>query len=204
MTGVAGFSGEERAGVEPLETTVERRGRVLRMRRSFVVVGGVMARGGLVGAEGGRMWITVLLEWAEECHSSMVGGGGAMAVSRRFLLRELAADGGLGWRIFGVRSLVYDVSLDRGGISGVWPLSILACSCFALTCRCKLSSIRLLEPLPLVPLPLRRRFDARSFPLMMLALGGGCSIQRLSSGLGEGMLTTGGWRSFTGGARATK
>jgi hypothetical protein len=196
--GMRGSGEEERVGAEPLEMRVERRWRLLRMRMSLEV-GGVAARGGVVGAEGGGMWMTVSLEWAEECHNSIVGGGGVMAVSRLFFLRELAADEGRGCGVFGARSFVHDVSLDKGGNSGVWPLSILACNCFALTCRWRLSSTRLLAPLPL-----RLRADARSFPLMMLAFGGGCSIQRLSSGRGEGILTTGGWRSFTGGARAIK
>lgn len=64
-----------------------------------------------------------------------------------------------------------------------------------------LSATRL--PLPeVLLLPLRLRL-AFSWPDMILALGGGCSIQRVSQRWVGCVLTTGGCRSLTAGLRAT-
>lgn len=122
-----------------------------------------------------------------------------MAVSRRLRCR-LDAEGGLAC---GVRDrwaevrLAWELAGEMDGTSPVFRRSSFCINCFVLTCLPRFNSTRLLEPLWL-----RLMLLARSLPAMTLAFGGGCSIHRFSAGSGEGRLTTGGWSSLTGGARA--
>ena len=60
-------------------------------------------------------------------------------------------------------------------------------------------------PRRLLPLlsALLRREPTRSFPSITFADGGGCNIQLVSAGPVGVVVTTGGWRSFTGGFRPT-
>lgn len=188
------FESREESMSEPLDTMVERPGRVSRMR--MTVMSGTDAECATVFPS-----VMVSLESPEECWVFSVSVR-VMAVSRRFR-RELAEDGGRAW---GVRDLArrcpetrfpYELTGEMEGSSVVISRSSLCIICRVLTWRPRLNSTRLLAPLPL-----RLRVDARSFPDMTLAFGGGCSIQRFSAGSGDGRLTTGGCSSFTGGARA--
>lgn len=188
------WEGERSSAPEPLDTTVDRQGRLWRTR--MTLISGVPL---VLGAELDLRMVS--LESPEErCVLTVFDRD--IAGSRRFLWRELVADGGracgvrdISWRWAETR-LLYELFREMEGISGVSPRSSLCMTCLVLSCRCRLSSTRLLAPLPL-----RLLFDARSLPAMTLALGGGWSIHLLSAGSGDGRLTTGGCSSLTGGAR---
>ena len=176
--------------LELLDNTVERAG--------LILMSGMAAER---GAELPRTMVS--LESPDECWVLIVSvramaRSRAMAVSLLFLRRALlVAEGGRACGVLHRDGLEYEPFGDVDRASGVSPRSNLCINCLVLTWRPKLNSTRLLAPLPL-----RLLWDARSFPAMTLALGGGWSIHRLSIGSGDGRLTTGGCRSLTGGARA--
>ena len=80
------------------------------------------------------------------------------------------------------------------------PTRSLAAASFSVTFRESGVSSPPRRLLPLLSALLRRELT-RSFPSMTLADGGGCNIQLVSALLVGVVVTTGGWRSFTGGFR---